>query len=101
MRVGERYYPSLDAALASVALGLGPQDIIPISQTPEEGALLESIDFGGKIPVPVDGRGLMTINYLGKDRPFGNYSVADLMDRGEDAELRGHSVGVGATAPGR
>jgi len=100
MRVGERYYPSLDASLAAVALGLGPQDIIPITQTPEEGALLESIDFGGKVRVPVDGRGLMTINYLGKDRTFENYSVADIMDGRKDAELRGKIVLVGATAQG-
>src|SRR5256712_14002335 len=86
MRVGERYYPSLDAALAAVALGLGPQDIIPISQTPEEGALLESIDFGGKVRIPVGGRGLMTINYLGEDRTFENYPLADIMGGRKEAE---------------
>src|SRR5437870_10974267 len=100
MRVGERYYPSLDASLAAVALGLGPQDIIPIAQTPEEGSLLESIDFGGKVRAPVDGRGRMAINYLGKDRTFENYSVADIMDGRKDAELRGKIVLVGATAQG-
>ena len=100
MRVGERYYPSLDASLAAVAFGLGPQDIIPIAQTPEEGSLLESIDFGGRVRAPVDGRGLMAINYLGKDRTFENYSVADIMDGRKDAELRGKIVLVGATAQG-
>src|SRR5207248_1717343 len=40
MRVGDRYYPSLDTSLAAIALGLEPQDVIPVTQTPEEGALL-------------------------------------------------------------
>jgi len=57
MRVGERYFPSLDTALAAIALGLEPRDVIPLTQTPEEGALLEAVDFGGKVRVPVDGAG--------------------------------------------
>ena len=100
MRVGDRYYPSLDTSLAAIALGLEPQDVIPVTQTPEEGALLDFVDFGGKLRVPVDGRGLMTINYLGKDRTFENYSIADIMDGKKDADLRDKIVLVGATAQG-
>ncbi len=100
VRVGDRYFPSLDASLAAIALGLSPQDIVPITQTPEEGALLESVDFGGKVRVPVDGRGLMAINYLGRDRTFENFSVADIMNGRKDHELKGKVVLVGATAQG-
>jgi len=100
LRVGNRYFPSLDAAVAAIALGLTPRDIVPITQTPEEGALLESIDFGGKVRAPVDGRGLMAINYLGRDRTFENFSVADIMNGKKDQELKGKVVLVGATAQG-
>jgi adenylate cyclase len=100
VRIRDRYFPSLDAAVAAVALGLGPQDVVPITQTPEEGALLESVDFGGKVRVPVDGRGLMAINYLGRDRTFENFSVADIMNGKKDRELEGKVVLVGATAQG-
>jgi adenylate cyclase len=100
MRIGDRYFPSLDASLAAIALGLGPQDIIPVTQTPEEGALLEFVDFGGKVRVPVDGRGLMAINYLGKDHTFENLSIADIMNGKKDAEIKGKIVLVGATAQG-
>ena len=100
LRIGERYYPSLDTALAALALGLRPQDVIPLTQTPEEGALLEAIDFGGKVRAPVDGRGLMTINYAGRDRTFENFSIADIMDGKKDHELKGKVVLVGVTAQG-
>jgi adenylate cyclase len=100
LRIGDRYFPSLDAAVAAVALGLLPRDIIPITQTPEEGALLEAVDFGGKVRVPVDGRGLMAINYLGKERSFENLSIADIMTGKKDAELKGKVVLVGVTAQG-
>src|SRR6266404_6339583 len=100
MRVGERYFPSLDTALAAIALGLEPRDVIPLTQTPEEGALLEAVDFGGKVRAPVDGRGLMAINYLGKDQTFENLSIADIMNGRKDAELKGKIVIVGATAQG-
>ncbi len=100
LRIGDRYFPSLDAAVAAIALGLGPGDIIPITQTPEEGALLEAVDFGGKVRVPVDGRGLMAINYVGKEGTFENLSIADIMNGRKDAELKGKVVLVGATAQG-
>ncbi|MGZ6123586.1 MAG: CHASE2 domain-containing protein, partial [Myxococcales bacterium] len=100
MRIGERYYPSLDTALAALALGLAPRDVIPLTQTPEEGALLDSVDFGGKVRAPVDGRGLMAINYVGRDRTFENFSIADIMDGKKDADLKGKVVLVGVTAQG-
>ena len=99
-RIGDRYFPSLDTALAAVALGLRPQDVIPLTQTPEEGALLEAVDFGGKVRAPVDGRGLMTIDYAGGDRTFENLSIADIMDGKKDQELKGKVVLVGVTAQG-
>jgi adenylate cyclase len=100
MRIGERYYPSLDTALSAVALGLKPRDVIPLTQTPEEGALLEAVDFLGKVRAPVDGRGLMTINYVGRDRSFENYSIAEIIDGKRDHELKGKVVLVGVTAQG-
>src|SRR4051812_5050945 len=100
LRIGDRYYPSLDASLAAVALGLTPRDVVPLAQTPEEGALIEAIDFGGKVRVPVDGRGLMAIDYAGKDRTIENFSIADVMDGQKDAELKDKVVLVGATAQG-
>jgi adenylate cyclase len=100
MRIGERYYPSLDTALAAVALGLKPRDVIPLTQTPEPGALLDSVDFGGKVRAPVDGRGLMTINYVGRDRTFENYSIAEIVDGKRDHDLKGKVVLVGVTAQG-
>ena len=100
LRVGDRYYPSLDAALAAIALGLSPRDIVPVTQTPDEGALIDYVDFGHKVQVPTDSRGLMSINYLGRDRTFDNYSVADIMNGKYDAELKDKIVLVGATAEG-
>jgi adenylate cyclase len=100
MRIGDRYYPSLDTALAALALGLSPRDVIPLTQTPEEGALLDSVDFGGKVRAPVDGRGLMTINYVGRDRTFDNYSIAEIIDGKRDHDLKGKVVLVGVTAQG-
>ncbi|HZR11444.1 MAG TPA: adenylate/guanylate cyclase domain-containing protein [Myxococcales bacterium] len=100
MRIGDRYYPSLDTALAAVALGLKPQDVIPLTQTPDDGALLEAVDFGGKVRAPVDGRGLMTINYVGRDRTFENYSIAEIIDGKRDHDLKGKVVLVGVTAQG-
>jgi adenylate cyclase len=100
LRIGDRYYPSLDAALAAVALGLKPADVIPLTQTPDDGALLESVDFGGKVRAPVDGRGLMTINYVGRDRTFENYSIAEIIDGKRDHDLKGKVVVVGVTAQG-
>ena len=58
------------------------------------------MDFGGKIRVPVDGRGLMAINYVGKEHTFDNFSIADIMNGKKDAELKGKVVLVGATAQG-
>ena len=100
LRIGDRYYPSLDAALAGIALGIRPRDIVPLTQTPGEGALIEAVDFGRKLRVPTDPRGLFTINYVGKDRTFDNYSIADIMDGKHDAALRERIVLVGATAQG-
>ncbi|HTO98512.1 MAG TPA: adenylate/guanylate cyclase domain-containing protein [Myxococcales bacterium] len=100
IRIGERYYPSLDTALAALAMGLSPRDVIPLTQTPEEGALLDSVDFGGKVRAPVDGRGLMTINYVGRDRTFDNYSIAEIIDGKRDHDLAGKVVLVGVTAQG-
>ena len=100
MRIGNRYYPSLDTALAAVALGLRPSDVIPVTQTPEEGALLDYVDFGGKVRAPVDGRGLMTLNYAGQDGTFTNWSIADILEGKRDADLKGKVVLVGATAQG-
>ncbi|HUJ26227.1 MAG TPA: adenylate/guanylate cyclase domain-containing protein [Myxococcales bacterium] len=100
LRVGDRYYPSLDAALAAIALGLQPKDIVPVTQTPDEGALIDYVDFGHKVQVPTDPRGLMSINYIGRDRTFDNYSIADIMNGKHDADLKDKIVLVGATAQG-
>jgi len=48
----------------------------------------------------VDARGLMAINYLGRDRTFENISVAEIMNGRRDHEIKGKVVLVGATAQG-
>ena len=50
--------------------------------------------------VPTDERGLMEINYFGKDKTFDNYSIAAIMDGKYDAALKDKIVVVGATAVG-
>ena len=94
-----RYFPSLDAALTAIALGLKPQDITPVTSNATDGDLL-GIDFGGKRFVPTDARGLMEINYFGKDQTFENLSIADIMDGKYDGKLKDRIVLVGATAQG-
>ena len=99
MRIDDQYFPSLDAALAAIALGLKPRDIIPVTLTPNDGQI-DAIDFGGKRLVPVDTRGIMAINYVGGDQTFPNYSVAEIMEGKRDADLKDKVVLVGVTAQG-
>ena len=94
-----RYFPSLDAALIAIALGVKPQDITPITTNAQDGEIL-AVDFGGKRMVPTDARGLMEINYFGKDQTFQNYSIADIMDGKYDGKIKDKIVLIGATAQG-
>ena len=99
MQLRGRYFPSLDAALTAIALGLKPTDITPVTSNAADGEIL-GVDFGGKRFVPTDARGLMEINYFGKDQTFPNLSIADIMDGKLDGKLQGKIVLVGATAQG-
>jgi adenylate cyclase len=94
-----RYFPSLDAALTAIALGLKPSDITPVTTNAEDGEIL-AVHFGEKRIVPTDARGLMQINYFGADKTFKNLSIAEIMDGKHDGELKDKIVLVGATAQG-
>jgi adenylate cyclase len=99
VQVHGRYFPSLDSAVTAIALGLKPSDITPVTTNKDDGEIL-GVDFGGKRFVPTDARGLMEIDYFGKDQTFANLSIADIMDGKLDGKLKGKLVLVGATAQG-
>ena len=101
MQVRGRVFPSLDASLAAIALGLKPRDIIPITTTAEDG-LIGSVAFGDKREVPTDARGLMAINYFGSKQKgtFAHDSIADIMNGVYDGKLKDKVVLVAATAEG-
>ena len=99
LQVRGRYFPSLDTALTAIALGVKPQDVTPVTTNATDGEILE-VDFGGKRKVPTDARGLMEINYFGKDQSFENLSIADIMDGKYDGKLKDKMVLIGATAQG-
>ncbi len=97
-----RFFPSLDAALVAVYLGIPSSRIIPVvTSDVEGGGDLDGVDFDGKMYVPTDARGLMPINYYGGDRTFTNYSIADVIEgKTPTGALRGKVVLIGATAQG-
>ncbi len=96
-----RYFPSLDAMLVAIALGVAPGRIIPVVTTDQvNGGDLDYFDFDGKLDVPTDARGLMQINYYGGDGTFENVSIADIIDGSEKVNLKDKVVLVGATAQG-
>ncbi|MCA1828377.1 MAG: CHASE2 domain-containing protein [Myxococcales bacterium] len=99
LQVRGRYFPSLDAALTAIALGLKPSDITPVTTNTTDGEIL-GVDFGGKRFVQTDARGLMEINYFGRDKTFENLSIADIMDGKYDGKLKDKLVLIGATAQG-
>jgi adenylate cyclase len=99
LQVHGRYFPSLDSALTAIALGLAPSQITPVTSNASDGEIL-GFDFGGKRFVPTDARGLMEIDYLGKDSTFENLSIAGILDGRFDGKLKGKLVLVGATAQG-
>src|SRR5713101_3516391 len=103
MRVRGRYLPSLDAVLVAAVLGIPPSRIVPV--TADDGASgranVDGFDFGGKLFVPTDFRGLLQINYAGGDGTFTNYSIADVVEKKlPPGALRGKVVLIGATAQG-
>ena len=97
-----RYFPSLDAMLVATALGVRPDRIVPVlTNDAAGGGDLDGVDFDGKVYVPTDARGLMTINYYGGDGTFQNYSIADIIEgKTPPGALKGKVVLVGATAQG-
>jgi adenylate cyclase len=100
MQIGGRIFPSLDAAVVAIALGVKPQDITPVTSNEKDGDI-EHVAFGDKLEVPTDARGLMTINYFGsKKKAFEHYSIADIMDGKYDGQLKDKVVLVAATAEG-
>jgi adenylate cyclase len=99
IQVKGRYFPSLEAAVTGIALGIKPSDITAVTANKTDGDIL-GIDFGGKRFVPTDARGLMEIDYFGKDGTFQNLSIADILDGKLDGKLQGKLVLVGATAQG-
>ena len=103
IRVRGRYLPSLDSALVATVLGVPSSRIVPVSA--DDGSSgrgnLDGVDFGGKLFVPTDFRGLLQINYYGGDSTFSNWSIADIIDgKLPPGALRGKVVLVGATAQG-
>ncbi len=101
MLIGERIFPSLDASMAAIALGVKPRDITPVTANADDGDI-DHISFGEKLDVPTDARGLMAINYFGskKAAAFDRYSIADVMDGKYDGHLKDKLVFVAATAEG-
>ncbi len=96
-----RYFPSLDAMLVAIALGVKPGRIVPVVTTEQaNGGDIDHFDFDGKLDVPTDARGLMQINYYGGDGTFENVSIADIIDGSEKTNLKDKVVLVGATAQG-
>jgi adenylate cyclase len=103
IQVRGRIYPSLDAMLVATVLGVPASRIVPVAADDGStgGAFLSSVDFGGRLSVPTDSRGLMPIDYHGGDGTFRNVSVADVLDgRARAEDLRGAVVLVGTTAQG-
>jgi len=103
IRVRGRHLPSLDAVLVAGLLGVPPSRIVPV--TADDGAAgranVDGFDFGGKLFVPTDFRGLLQINYAGGDGTFTNYSIADVVEKKlPPGALRGKVVLIGATAQG-
>jgi adenylate cyclase len=104
MQVRGRVLPSLDAMLMATALGVAPDQIVPI--TSDDGrstgrAHLSEFALGSKLIVPTDARGLLQINYSGGHAAFPHLSVADILeDRTAPAALSGKIVLVGVTAQG-
>ncbi|MEW5803558.1 MAG: adenylate/guanylate cyclase domain-containing protein [bacterium] len=90
------YYPSLDMQVIRHYFGL-TEDSLLIQM---RGAGVESLLLEG-IPVPVDERGHLLINYRGPHDTYPHYSICDILARRIPAEnLRDKIVLVGATATG-
>ena len=103
MRVRGRYLPSLDAVLVAAALRIPPSRIVPVAADDGSGgrANVDGFDFGGKLFVPTDFRGLLQINYAGGDGTFATWSVADILENKlPPGALRGKVALIGATAQG-
>ena len=104
IQVRGRVFPSLDAMLVAVTLGVAPDQIVPIAS--DDGgstgrAHLADLAFGSKLIVPTDARGQLQINYSGGQAAFSHYSVADIIEgRTAPAALTGKVVVVGVTAQG-
>lgn len=90
------YYPSLDMQVIRHYWGLdGDSILIRMGEHGVEGLLLEGI------PIPVDARGHLLINYRGPHDTYAHYSICDILSGRTPVEkLRDKVVLVGATATG-
>jgi adenylate cyclase len=113
MDVRGRALPSLELATVAVSLGVAPRHVVPVTSDEDPG-LLWGLDLDGKLFIPTDERGLLRINYYGRDELahedggaqaggpiFPQYAVADLLAGAVPASaIRGKIVLVAATAVG-
>ena len=99
MEVRGHYLPSIESMAYAI------KNHIPMNRVhaviPNEGdGSLSGIDFDGKF-IPTDERGLMRVNYYGKQGTFKNYSIADIIDgKTPPKAFDGRIVIVAATALG-
>ncbi len=101
LRIRGRYLPSLELAVAAVALGVDPRDIIPITSNDTGDGDFDHIELGKKRSIPTDARGLLEIHYFGTKGTFNRYSIADIMTGAlPKGTLKDKVVIVAATAQG-
>lgn len=88
-------YPSLSLALAALALGVRPKDVLVTAG--------DSIRLGNMRRVPLQRDGTMLIDYAGPSRTFNYYSAADVLEAPEripQGAFRDKIVLVAVTALG-
>ena len=99
MEIRGHYLPSLEAMTFALRKKIPMSRVHPVISNPL-GGLLAGVDFDGTF-VPTDERGLLRINYFGKEGTFHNYSIADIVDgKTPPKAFAGRIVLVAATAVG-
>jgi len=99
MEIRGHYLPSLESMAFALKKKIALSRVHPVISNPL-GGLLAGVDFDGTF-IPTDERGLLRINYFGKEGSFHNYSIADIIDgKTPPKALAGRIVLVAATAVG-